>query len=498
MAQQALPPGAVRRRAVFGLFDADGWSWAGVKAVFWFMTLVFLLGYIPNLAYYFTVSDTVKIGYNVLSPINWCPSSNDTLPCPAPAGAIVPWQPSPPELALPAAVTGASVAQSGVHVYLVGGTTASGVTADVQQTDVGEDGNFVPWRPGPALPEARTGAAVVSLTGVPYVVGGLDAAGKPTTTVYAGAVENGAVTGWSLADGTAAGTKDLTLPTPLSGASVVATSAGLYLFGGQTADGLSATVFSSLLDKSGVLQPWQPVSALPMPEGRADATALALGDTVYIFGGTGLAGPTTTIYRLKLTKGLPTVQDDGTTLGWASAPTAQQLPAPRSSAMGFSANGAVYVIGGVDGSGAPQVTTFWAVPDPTTGDLPSWNQLDQTQLPEARASSGMAAVGSYAFVIGGQGTDGALSSSARANISPLPPYFQLGILGATIPGLSIKGEIGQQLGYINAMTVGMINFALLVVLGYALSHRDASMRLLARLSRGRIRAPREDEYVPGP
>ncbi len=57
-----------------------------------------------------------------------------------------------------------------------------------------------------------------------------------------------------------------------------------------------------------------------MPEPRTDATAIALGDTVYVFGGTGLAGPTTTIYRLKLTKGLPTVQDDGTILGWASAP----------------------------------------------------------------------------------------------------------------------------------------------------------------------------------
>ncbi len=498
MAQQALPAGAVRRRAVFGLFDADGWSWAGIKAAFWFMTLVFLLAYIPNVAYYFTVSDTVKVGYNVLSPINWCPASNDTLPCPAPAGAVVPWQPSPPGLALPAAVTGAVVAQSGPHIYLAGGTTDSGVTADVWQTAVAEDGNFLPWTAGPALPEPRTGASVVSLTGVPYVIGGLDAAGKPTSTVFVGSVENGTVTGWTLADGSAAGTKDLTLPTPLSGASAVATTAGLYLFGGATADGPSATVLSALLDSSGTLQSWAPVSALPMPEPRTDATAIALGDTVYIFGGAGLAGPTTTIYRLKLTKGLPTVQDDGTLLGWASAPTSQQLPAPRANAMSFSANGSLYVIGGVGADGVPQSTMYWAVPDATTGDLPTWNQLDQTQLPEARASSAIAALGSYAYIIAGHGADGALASTVRSNISPLPPYFQLGILGATIPGLSIKGEIGQQLGYINAMTVGMINFVLLILLGYAMSHRDASMRLLEKLSRGRIKAPREDEYVPGP
>ena len=29
LAEQALPPGAIRRRAVFGLLDADGWGWAG-------------------------------------------------------------------------------------------------------------------------------------------------------------------------------------------------------------------------------------------------------------------------------------------------------------------------------------------------------------------------------------------------------------------------------------------------------------------------------------
>ena len=85
----------------------------------------------------------------------------------------------------------------------------------------------------------------------------------------------------------------------------------------------------------------------------------------------------------------------------------------------------------------------------------------------------------------------------RANLSPQPPYFQLCILGATIPGLSIKGEIGQQLGYLNAMGVGMTNFAILVIIGYAMSHRRGSLRVMEKLSRGRIKAPPEDEFVPG-
>ena len=51
MAGQALSPGTTtRRRVLFGLLDADGWSWASLKAFFWFIVLIFMLGYIPDRA----------------------------------------------------------------------------------------------------------------------------------------------------------------------------------------------------------------------------------------------------------------------------------------------------------------------------------------------------------------------------------------------------------------------------------------------------------------
>ena len=90
---------------------AAGWGWAGVKATFWFLTTIFLLGYIPNVVYYATVSDTVEVGANFISPINWCPASNKDLPCPAPVGAVVPWESSPDELALSDARAGAVAVQ---------------------------------------------------------------------------------------------------------------------------------------------------------------------------------------------------------------------------------------------------------------------------------------------------------------------------------------------------------------------------------------------------
>ncbi len=106
-------------------------------------------------------------------------------------------------------------------------------------------------------------------------------------------------------------------------------------------------------------------------------------------------------------------------------------------------------------------------------------------------------MGATAFIIGGEGPDGAVADAFRGDISPKPPFFRLGLFGATLPGLSIKGEIGQQLGYINAMTVGMINFGLLVAIGVAFSHKKQTLKLFEKVSRGRFKAPPEDEFVPG-
>src|SRR3990172_13251199 len=124
---QALPAGTPirRRRALMGLLDADGWAWAGVKATIWFVLIILLLGYIPDRAYYFTVNRTIDLGLLAWSPVNFCPPENQTLPCPAPAGAVVPWEPSPAELALPGPRTAGAVAQGGTTLLYIGGSDGS-------------------------------------------------------------------------------------------------------------------------------------------------------------------------------------------------------------------------------------------------------------------------------------------------------------------------------------------------------------------------------------
>ena len=158
---RALPAGQpIRRRPFFGLFDPDGWAWATTKALFWLLVIIMTLGYIPDRAYYFIVSRTIDLGIIAWAPINLCPPENTTsMPCPVPAGAVLPWQASPNELAMPEGRTGGAAAQIGTNLLYIGGSTGSAAT-DTTFLATLDKGTYGPWGTGPALPAARSNAAV--------------------------------------------------------------------------------------------------------------------------------------------------------------------------------------------------------------------------------------------------------------------------------------------------------------------------------------------------
>jgi hypothetical protein len=497
MAEYALPPGAVRRRTVFGLLDADGWAWATVKATFWFLIVIFLLGYVPDRAYYFTVSPTVDVGYNAISPVNLCPAENDRgnrkLPCPPPAGSVVPWESSPAELALPAGRSDASVFTSGENLYLIGGVSGGAPTASVLANSVGETGNLDTWQEGPALPEPRTEAAMITFGGTPYVVGGAGADGAPTDTVFRGVVEEGLLTGWEAVD-------ELTLPVPLADAAGASAGSGLFLFGGRSADGLSARSFhAELPEGEDELEPWAEMTELPLPEARADHSAAGSGGSIYVLGGEGPQGISNMVYYLGLdTEGHPAVNPDTERpFGWGvsvAQSAAAALPEPRSGHTSFINSGAVYVIGGVGADGLPVASNYWTVPSATNGNITRWQRQDATDLLEARVNPSVAVVGQYGFIVGGATADGESTTSERADMAPRRAFFRLGLFGLTVPALSIKGEIGQQLGYIVAGSAAIGNFVLLVVIGWMYSHKRETFRFFQWVTRGRFRAPPDEEY----
>jgi len=494
MAQYALPPGAVRRRAVFGLLDADGWGWATVKATFWFLLIIFLLGYVPDRGYYFTVAPTVDLGFNAISPVNWCPADNKDLPCPAPAGAVIPWEESPAALALPAGRAGAGSFTSGEKIYVIGGRTADGTTASVATSTV-FNGNLTSWEEAAALPEPRSDAAIVNLGGVPYVVGGSDASGAPTQTVFRGVIADGLLTGWEPAT-------DLALPEALTDLVGASTGQGLYIFGGRTANGLSAKTYRSALTTTGTptLQAWVELTEIPLPEARANGTAVSTGSSAYVVGGEGPNGPTSSVFYLAFdTHGLPEVESDtGRALGWGVSvgqSAGATLPEPRYGQTSFTNSGTIFAIGGYDQAGQAVDSDLWTVPSSTDGTIKSWLELDVTNLPGPRAEAAAALVGQHVFLIGGTSDgDSFIDSTVRADVAPRLPFFRLGLFGVTVPALSIKGEIGQQLGYIVAGSAALGNFVLLVVIGYMYSHKKDTYRFFRFITRGRFRPPPEDDY----
>jgi hypothetical protein len=481
MAQRALGAGTIvpKRRALFGLLDADGWMWASVKAFIWLIIIIFILGYLPDRAYYLTVGRTVDLGVLAWSPINLCPPENENLPCPAPVGALVPWHPSPAELALPAPRTDGAVLQVGTTLLYIGGSDGTAAQSSVYVARTVEGGNFDTWQEGPALPAARADASVAYVAGSIFLIGGTDDAGAPTDTVFVLTPDSvtGELGAWAEAPET------LTLPEPRTGAAVAVTTDGLLLIGGRNADGPVATTWKSLLSEQGALGEWTNEASLSAAQ--ADASAFVVGDYLWLYGGADASGPVGAVQRgvfgQPAEEGLPENPDEGKVVRW-DINNAANLPVARTNAATWSANGALYLAGGNDGAG-PKREVYWAIPN-TTGDLTEWKHLDVSDLPEAGLEGAAALItGPSAVLVGGATDTGPLASSVRANTAPQSPFFQLGLVGATVPGLKIEGEIGQQLGYASAAGVGTVNFIILLLVGWAFAHREQTKQRLRRVLR---------------
>ena len=489
MAQQALGTGStVRRRAMFGLLDRDGWTWASLKALVWFVLIIFLMGYLPDRAYYFTVFSTIDLGLrsDALTPVNFCPPENQTLPCPAPAGAILPWQLSPAELALPAGRRDGVTVQVGTHLLYIGGSDGTEAVPSVFVADLYSTGNFSAWRKGPDLPEARTRLSAGFFGGSVFVVGGADATGKPTSTAWflTPDAKTGELTSWQVADGgTGADGKtkrpSLALPEARAGAAFVPAGDGIVLVGGRSATGPVATVWKATINTAGVLQPWE--AQTPMNQPRADEAAILLGSSIFVYGGVDASGPTTGVQRGNLTADANQVTH---VTQWGTPTNAgANLPAPRTDAAAFTANGALYLAGGTDGS-SPASDVWWTTPD-ASGGIAGWKHLAQSDLPAPLTGGSAISSGAQAYIVGGASSGGITNASARANLAPKPPFFQLGgPFGATVPALKIDGEVGQQIGYLAAAGVGTGNFVLLIVIGWAYAHQEQTKAFFRRL-RGR-------------
>jgi Kelch motif len=478
---KALQPGVPRRRrALFGLLDADGWGWASLKAFFWFIVIIFLLGYVPDRAYYFTVNKTIDLGILAWSPVNLCPPANKTLPCPAPGGSVIPWEPSPVDLALPQARTDGALVTAGTKLLYIGGSDGTKATDDVYVAVTVPIGSFDEWTPGPKLPAPRANAAVTTFGGAIYVSGGTDEKGAPTKTTFVLTpnLTTGELGDWQAADDLK---QSLDLPEARTAGSLVALADGLLFVGGEAPNGVTNTTWKSTLANN-VLGQWAKQADLAAPV--ADGSSALVGNFVWIYGGRDAKGPVASVQRGTLaTSG----DQQGQLVQWGTN-NGQNLPGPRTNAVGFVSNGTIYLVGGNDGSGS-RGEVYWTVPSAgANGDqLSEWKHLAVDDLPAPGVEGGSATIsGPTVFITGGKRGGDVVRDSVRADLAPQEPFFQAGLVGATVPALKIDGELGQQLGYLNAAGAGTATFVLLLLIGWAYAHKEQTRAMFDRI-RGRRR-----------
>ena len=231
---------------------------------------------------------------------------------------------------------------------------------------------------------------------------------------------------------------------------------------------------------------------------RADATAILLGNTLYVYGGVDAKGPTAEVLSGNVTTARRARSRARSTAGASRSTAAPTCPAPRTDVAGFTANGALYVVGGTDGT-KPQSEVWWTTPD-ATGAITGWKHLSQSDLPVGGLAGGSAvASGSFVYLIGGAGSEGRHERGRSGRTSrPRRPFFQVGgPFGLTVPALKINGEIGQQLGYLNAAGVATVDFVLLILIGWALAHKEKTREIVDRLRRRRANLVRS-KPVPRP
>jgi hypothetical protein len=125
---------------------------------------------------------------------------------------------------------------------------------------------------------------------------------------------------------------------------------------------------------------------------------------------------------------------------------------------------------------------YWATPTVATG-ITTWSNVPQSDLPAGSGRIGAhgVVIGANALLVGGVDESGSTEPPIlAAGTSPKAPVFRLGILGATIPGLAISGEVGQQLGYLSAAGAWTLNFVLLLAAAVVYAQRERAAAWLRR------------------
>jgi len=165
-------------------------------------------------------------------------------------------------------------------------------------------------------------------------------------------------------------------------------------------------VFTNTPGADGLITMWRHAPSLP--EGRFHATAAYHDGFVYVIGGLSGNVASDTIFRA-------TIESDGTMGNWVEAGT---LPEPRSHHASFVHDGWLYVLGGQSGNPMGEYAwheDVWRAEIAADGSLGPWETLEP--LPDANVAGAVVLAEGAFFVVGGIDSVGYTNAVHRADLA---------------------------------------------------------------------------------
>jgi N-acetylneuraminic acid mutarotase len=225
---------------------------------------------------------------------------------------------------------------------------------------------------------------------------------------------------------TSVGIGDWTTPASIPGgranASGVAFHDHLFVTGGSAGQNLLADVQIAALAADGTLQGWSAGTPLPAP--RTAHATVAYDGYLYVIGGSDGKNPLADVQ-------VAAIASDGKIGPWASAGS---FTGARSEHAALAANGNLYVVGGLDGSGKALADVQMAAIH-ADGTLGTWSTTGS--LPSPRTRHAALAWGDDLYVVGGSDGKMLLGDAIRA------PLSATGTVGAFVAAAALPSPRGD-------------------------------------------------------
>jgi hypothetical protein len=346
--------------------------------------------------------------------------------------------------------SGVSVTGNG-YIYYIGGYRPSTTSSlgGVAYAKLNPDGSTGSWTSTTTLPANLDGHGAVFYNGYIYVVGGettVTGTGTTKNTVYYAKVQNdGSLSGGWIATNT--------LPTKTRNAVVVAYNGYLYSLGGDQIDGnntSASVVYYTPIKADGSVGTWQTDSSMSCATNvlRDSAAGATANGYVYLVGGLSSGTGVGSICYGKFNA-------NGTISSWANTTASLGTGATggavvREGASAFALNGYMYVTGGYSG-GSAFGTTYYARIG-STGDLSAWT-LSAQSLPAGATRAWSSApiapsYNGYMYMIGGMNATTAQSTVYYTSVPRVQIGGSLDLVGLN----SIDNTVGSNGG--GSLTAG--------------------------------------------